>query len=260
MNAVQREFTRVLRHVGLRVTALQLAVLSAIEGCPPHADADTIAAAVRARSGDISPQTVHNVLRAFAEAGLVRRIEPAGSPGLYELRAGDNHHVVCRRCGATVDIDCVTGAAPCLEPSQAGGFWIDEAEITFWGLCPRCQGEANARQSAVLTQYTKAGLFSKVGKQTPVFARFSTVAGELGSADTKRDPHGFAIKFYTEQGNYTPVFFIRDPQKFSDFIHSQKRHPVTNVQDHNMQWDFWSLSPASRAPGHVPDERPRHAA
>jgi catalase len=105
--------------------------------------------------------------------------------------------------------------------------------------------------TADVSQYTKAAFLNKVGKRTPVFIRFSTVAGELGSADTARDPRGFAMKFYTEEGNYdlvgnnTPVFFIRDPQKFSDFIHSQKRHPVTNTRDNNMQWDFWTLSPES---------------
>ncbi len=105
--------------------------------------------------------------------------------------------------------------------------------------------------TADVTQYTKAAFLSKVGKQTPLFVRFSTVAGESGSPDTVRDPRGFAIKFYTEAGNYdmvgnnTPIFFIRDPQKFSDFIHSQKRDPVTNIRDNNMQWDFWTLSPES---------------
>ncbi|MDP9863560.1 MULTISPECIES: catalase [Streptosporangium] len=99
-----------------------------------------------------------------------------------------------------------------------------------------------------VSQFTKAGLFQK-GKETPLFLRFSSVAGELGSPDTQRDPRGFAIKFYTEEGNYdivgnnTPIFFIRDPQKFSDFIHSQKRRADTNLRDHNMQWDFWTLSP-----------------
>src|SRR5438270_9027566 len=102
-----------------------------------------------------------------------------------------------------------------------------------------------------VTQWTKAAFLNTVGKRTPVLARFSTVAGELGSADTVRDPRGFALKFYTQQGNYdlvgnnTPVFFIRDPQKFSDFIHSQKRRPDTNTRDHDMQWDFWTLSPES---------------
>jgi catalase len=102
-----------------------------------------------------------------------------------------------------------------------------------------------------LTQWTKAGFLSKVGKRTPVFVRFSTVAGELGSPDTVRDPRGFAIKFYTDEGNYdlvgnnTPIFFIRDPSKFSDFIHSQKRLPHTNLRSNDMQWDFWTLRPES---------------
>ncbi|RBQ21678.1 catalase [Spongiactinospora rosea] len=101
-----------------------------------------------------------------------------------------------------------------------------------------------------VSQYTKADLFQK-GKETELFLRFSTVAGELGSADTARDPRGFAIKFYTEHGNYdivgnnTPIFFIRDPQKFSDFIHSQKRRADNHLHDNNMQWDFWTLSPES---------------
>ncbi|WP_049571107.1 catalase [Nonomuraea sp. SBT364] len=101
-----------------------------------------------------------------------------------------------------------------------------------------------------VSQFTRAGLFQK-GKETPLFLRFSTVAGELGSADTARDPRGFAIKFYTDEGNYdivgnnTPIFFIRDPQKFSDFIHSQKRRADNHLHDHNMQWDFWTLHPES---------------
>jgi catalase len=102
-----------------------------------------------------------------------------------------------------------------------------------------------------ITRYTSAAVFSAVGKKTPLFLRFSTVGGEMGSADTERDPRGFAIKFYTEQGvwdlvgNNTPVFFIRDPSKFPDFIHTQKRHPQTHLKDATMQWDFWSLHPES---------------
>lgn len=102
-----------------------------------------------------------------------------------------------------------------------------------------------------LTKYTKASFLSEVGKRTPMFIRFSTVAGELGSADTVRDPRGFAVKFYTEDGNYdlvgnnTPVFFIRDAIKFPDFIHTQKRHPQTHLKNPNAVWDFWSLSPES---------------
>ncbi len=102
-----------------------------------------------------------------------------------------------------------------------------------------------------ISQYTCAKLFSKKGNSCEAFLRFSTVAGELGSADTARDPRGFACKFYTEEGNWdlvgnnTPVFFVRDPLKFQDFIHSQKRHPQTGLRDNTMQWDFWSLSPES---------------
>ena len=98
-------------------------------------------------------------------------------------------------------------------------------------------------------RFCKAKFLNSVGKKTPCFLRFSTVAGERGAADTERDPRGFAIKFYTEEGNYdmvgnnTPVFFIKDPIKFPDFIHSQKRHPATNAKDPNMAWDFWSMSP-----------------
>jgi catalase len=105
--------------------------------------------------------------------------------------------------------------------------------------------------STGLARFTRAKLFAKAGNSCPMFARFSTVAGEMGSADTVRDPRGFSLKFYTEEGNWdlvgnnTPVFFVRDAQKFSDFIHSQKRHPATGLRDNTMQWDFWSLSPES---------------
>lgn len=102
-----------------------------------------------------------------------------------------------------------------------------------------------------ISKYTRAKLFNTVGKQTRVFLRFSTVGGEKGSADTERDPRGFAIKFYTEEGNWdlvgnnTPVFFVKDPKKFSDFIHTQKRDPYTNCKSATMMWDFWSLNPES---------------
>jgi len=102
-----------------------------------------------------------------------------------------------------------------------------------------------------ITRYTKAAMFSAVGKQTELFLRFSTVAGERGAADAERDVRGFAVKFYTEQGNWdmvgnnTPVFFIRDPLKFQHFIRSQKRRADNGLRDHDMQWDFWTLSPES---------------
>jgi len=128
-----------LRQAGLRVTRPRLAVLDVLVE-RPHVDADTIATAARAVHPSISPQAVYGVLRALVGGGLARRIEPAGGPALYELRVGDNHHhLVCRECGTVADVDCVVGAAPCLTPSDAAGFAVDEAEVVFWGICARCQ-------------------------------------------------------------------------------------------------------------------------
>ena len=131
-----------LRARGLRVTAPRLAVFRAVAGTPGHPDVDTIASGARSLIGTLSTQAVYDALRALTAAGLLRRIEPAGSPARYETRVGDNHHhVVCRVCGATQDVDCVVGQAPCLTPSDPGGFLVDEAEVTFWGICPACQAE-----------------------------------------------------------------------------------------------------------------------
>ncbi|MEE2030789.1 Fur family transcriptional regulator [Rhodococcus chondri] len=128
-----------LRSVGLRVTAPRVAVLNMVAD-HPHSDADEVAAHVRSELGSVSTQAVYDVLKACVGAGLLRRIEPAGSPARFETRTGDNHHhLVCRHCGTVVDVDCVVGAAPCLTPSESGGFVIDEAEVTFWGLCPDCR-------------------------------------------------------------------------------------------------------------------------
>jgi Fur family transcriptional regulator, stress-responsive regulator len=132
-----------LRERGLRATAPRLAVYRAVRELPGHPDVDVIAARVRAELGSVSTQAVYDGLQALTTVGLLRRIEPAGSPSRFETRVGDNHHhVVCRVCGAAQDIDCVVGAASCLDPSETGGFLIDEAEITFWGLCPTCQAAA----------------------------------------------------------------------------------------------------------------------
>ena len=128
-----------LRAADLRVTAPRLAVLAAL---PPggHLDVETVAATARDRLGALSTQAVYDILRVLTTAGLVRRIQPSGGPARFESRAGDNHHhLVCRRCGATADVDCATGAAPCLEPADSAGFAVDEAEVTFWGTCPACQ-------------------------------------------------------------------------------------------------------------------------
>ena len=128
-----------LRDGGLRVTASRLAVLSVVtEG--KHMTAEQAAQAARERVGAISTQAVYDVLGALTRGGLLRRIEPAGSPARYETRVADNHHhAVCRSCGAITDIDCVVGDPPCIAPADASGFVIDEAEVTFWGLCPDCQ-------------------------------------------------------------------------------------------------------------------------
>ncbi len=132
-----------LRGAALRVTGPRVAVLSEVRD-HPHADVETLTAKVRARLGSVSTQAVYDVLRALTDAGLVRRIEPAGSPARFEARVGDNHHhVVCRTCGLVADIDCATGSAPCLEASNANGFAIDEAEVTYWGTCPTCQRNAS---------------------------------------------------------------------------------------------------------------------
>jgi Fur family transcriptional regulator, stress-responsive regulator len=128
-----------LREAGLRVTAPRTAVMRALE-TRPHADADEVFQAIVGELPGTSLQAVYVVLGALTEAGLVRRIEPAGSPARYERRTGDNHHhVVCTRCGAVDDVDCVHGEAPCLTPSSTGGYAITTAEVTFWGLCPACQ-------------------------------------------------------------------------------------------------------------------------
>jgi Fur family transcriptional regulator, stress-responsive regulator len=132
------DLERLLRGVQLRVTRPRVAVLAAVHA-RPHADTDAIIRAVREDLGEVSHQAVYDVLRALTSAGLVRRIQPSGSTARYEARVGDNHHhVVCRTCGAIADVDCAVGKTPCLEPSDDHGFKIDEAEVTYWALCPEC--------------------------------------------------------------------------------------------------------------------------
>jgi Fur family transcriptional regulator, stress-responsive regulator len=111
----------------------------------PHSTADDITTQVRDQLGSVSIQAVYDVLHACVGAGLVRRIEPAGSSALYERRTGDNHHhLVCRVCGAVADVDCVVGSAPCLEPSDHAGFDVHEAEVVFWGICSNCASLQNS--------------------------------------------------------------------------------------------------------------------
>jgi Fur family ferric uptake transcriptional regulator len=128
-----------LRAAGLRITPGRVAALEALANTP-HSDAQSLRLTLAASLPGISIQSVHNVLADLTVARLVRRIEPAGSAALYERRVGDNHHhVVCTVCETVADVDCLHGSAPCLTPGNTAGFVIDTAEITFWGLCPRCQ-------------------------------------------------------------------------------------------------------------------------
>ncbi|MGH3186683.1 MAG: Fur family transcriptional regulator [Streptosporangiaceae bacterium] len=133
-----------LRQGGYRVTGQRLAVLRAVSA-HPHVTADAVADAVRTEMGAISVQAVYDALGVLVDVGLVRRIQPAGSPARFEARVSDNHHhVICRSCGRTDDVDCAVGFAPCLTPSDDHGFSIDEAEVIYWGLCPDCSTATNS--------------------------------------------------------------------------------------------------------------------
>ena len=142
------ELERMLRGASLRVTRPRVAVLGAVAE-HPHADTDSIVRIARNALGEVSTQAIYDVLRALTAAGLVRRIQPAGSVARYESRVGDNHHhVVCRSCGVIADVDCAVGTAPCLTASDDHGFAIDEAEVIYWGLCLDCSGKgSNVRQA-----------------------------------------------------------------------------------------------------------------
>ena len=131
--------SEVLRQRGIQVTAQRLAVLRAVSR-QPHIAADEVADAVRAQIGAISLQSVYDALSVLVAGGLLRRIQPAGSPARFENRVGDNHHhLICRTCGRMVDVDCAVGAMPCLTAADDRGYEIDEAEVVYWGRCPDCQ-------------------------------------------------------------------------------------------------------------------------
>jgi Fur family ferric uptake transcriptional regulator len=137
-----------LRRSGVQITAHRLAVLRAVSATP-HCTADDVAAAVRAEIGTISRQAVYDALAILADKGLIRRIQPAGSPARYEDRVGDNHHhVICRVCGKTADVDCAVGHAPCLTAANDSGYKIDEADVVYWGTCPECLGPKRRRRIA----------------------------------------------------------------------------------------------------------------
>lgn len=133
-----------VKGAGLRVTDSRRAVVAALRA-HPHATADEVYRRVALSLPQTSLQSVYNALADFVEAGLVRRFEPAGRPGLFELRVNDNHHhLICRECGAVHDVDCAHGEAPCLQPADTFGFAIAEAEVTFWGTCPGCASTATS--------------------------------------------------------------------------------------------------------------------
>lgn len=152
---------RLLHKHGVQVTAQRLAVLRAVS-CRPHGTADEIEEFVRAEIGAVSRQAVYDALGTLTDKGLIRRIQPARSPARYEDRVDDNHHhLVCRACGVTVDVDCAVGSAPCLHAADDHGFVIDQAEVIYWGLCPSCQQARGAattwHETGTITQTKRGG-------------------------------------------------------------------------------------------------------
>jgi len=146
-----------LRERGIQVTAQRLAVLRAVSA-EPHVAADRVADVVRAEIGAISLQSVYDALNVLVTEGLLRRIQPAGSPARFEDRVGDNHHhLICRVCSRVVDVDCAVGDAPCLAASDDKGYQIDEAEIAYWGRCPDCQSQSAASSPSAAPQSRRRG-------------------------------------------------------------------------------------------------------
>lgn len=155
-----------LREHGIQVTAQRLAVFRAVEG-QPHITADAVAEVVRTEIGAISLQSVYDALGILVAQGLIRRIQPAGSPARFEDRVGDNHHhLICRSCGRVVDVDCAVGSRPCLTAADDNGYTIDEAEVAYWGRCPDCQ-----RESAKTVNPSTSGTGKSGGTRGPEAAR-----------------------------------------------------------------------------------------
>jgi Fur family ferric uptake transcriptional regulator len=143
-----------LRRHGVQVTAQRLAVLRAV-AVRPHHPADDIHKLVRAELGSISRQAVYDALTTLTDKGLLRRIQPAGSPARYENRVGDNHHhLICRTCGRMVDVDCAVGDTPCLTAADDSGYEIDEAEVVYWGRCPDCVEDSQAQEPSTISGKT----------------------------------------------------------------------------------------------------------
>ena len=154
---VHIDLSTILRTHGLSVTAQRMAVLRAVSA-HPHSTADAIAEVAKADIGTISRQSVYDALTTFTEYGVIRRIQPIGSPALYESRVGDNHHhVICRECGRVADVDCAVGHRPCLTASETHGFVIDEAEVAYWGMCPSCATTSRSASSLSHNSLQKEG-------------------------------------------------------------------------------------------------------
>jgi Fur family ferric uptake transcriptional regulator len=154
--AVANDPANLLRERGIQVTAQRLAVLRAV-GAEPHITADAVADAVRSEIGAISLQSVYDALSVLVTEGLIRRIQPAGSPARFEDRVGDNHHhLICRMCGRVVDVDCAVGKAPCLTAHDDNGYQIDEAEVAYWGRCPECLSKEKVRLKPDTTSRQRA--------------------------------------------------------------------------------------------------------
>jgi Fe2+ or Zn2+ uptake regulation protein len=164
MTAVSTDPAELLRERGIQVTAQRLAVLRAVSS-QPHVTADSVAEAVRSEIGAISLQSVYDALGLLVAEGLIRRIQPAGSPARFEDRVGDNHHhLICRSCGELIDIDCAVGNAPCLTAGDDRGYEIDEAEVVYWGRCPGCLAESRAPSPS--ESLTRPSFDSARGKPT----------------------------------------------------------------------------------------------
>lgn len=155
---------RELRDAGLRVTGGRIALLETLETMP-HSDAESLHSVLRTTQPTISVQSVHNILHDLSDAGLLRKIVPAGSPARYERRTGDNHHhLVCTNCSAIEDVDCTVGHAPCLIPSDSAGYVVTAAEVTFWGICSRCH-DANAAPVVTLTPSSSTTPLNPLAKE-----------------------------------------------------------------------------------------------
>lgn len=155
-----------LRRHGIQVTAQRLAVLRAVSG-HPHVTADAVADAVRRDIGAISLQSVYDALGILSAQGLIRRIQPAGSPARFEDRVGDNHHhLICRICGRVVDVECAVGAAPCLAARDDRGYEIDEAEVAYWGRCPQCVAQSTPAMPAQSPPHRATESPRRTGKPT----------------------------------------------------------------------------------------------